>query len=115
MGEIRGTYAKNGNITEIYLPNGITEIQCDNYTPMELDVPDFANANKVKERRRRWTALKAIKEIALILSIIIPYAYVGWKVTDLIHEHFALAIAFWAVQIWLMIFLFANTREPNNE
>lgn len=114
MGEIRGTYAKNGNITEIYLPNGITEIQCDNYNPMELDVPLFANANKVKERRRRWTAFKAIKEIALILSIIIPYAYVGWKVTDLIHEHFALAIAFWAVQIWLMIFLFANTK-PNNE
>lgn len=111
MGSIEGRYLRDGSITEIYLPDGLTEIQCDNYTPMELDVPSFANANKVKERKRKWTVLKAIKEVVLILSIIVPYSIVGWKVTDIISDHFALAITFWAVQIWLMIFLFANTRE----
>lgn len=115
MGEIRGTYLKNGNITEIYLPNGITEIQCDNYTPMELDVPDFANANKIKPRRKIWTTKKVIKEIVLILSVMLPYFFFTWKAVDLISDHFVLALGFLMSQIWLMIFLFANERETNNE
>ena len=114
MGSIRGTYLKDGNITEIYLPNGITEIQCDNYTPMELDVPDFANANKVKPRRKIWTTKKVIKEIVLILSVMLPYFFFTWKAVDLISDNLPVALGMLGSQIWLFVFLLANHKPRMN-
>ena len=62
MGEIRGTYAKNGNITEIFLPNGITELQSDE-PQRELKV--YTMTPKKKTEYRRIEAMTIGNAVAL--------------------------------------------------
>lgn len=114
MGEIRGTYAKNGNITEIYLPNGITEIQCDSCTPIELDIPEFANAKKITRSKKEHTTRSQIKEAVLMISVILPYFFFTWKTVDLISDNLLVALGLLGSQIWLLIFLYANSNEKEN-
>ena len=115
MGSIRGTYLKDGNITEIYLPNGITEIQCDNYTPIELDIPEFANAKKITRSKKEHTIRSQIKEAVLMISVFLPYFFFTWKAVDLISDNLPVALGLLGAQIWLMVFLLVNFREEEPE
>ena len=114
MGEIRGTYAKNGNITEIYLPEGITEIQCDGCTPIELDVPEFANAKRITRSKKKHTIRSQIKEATLMISVILPYFFFTWKAVDLISDNLPVALGLLGSQVWLFVFLLANHKPRRN-
>ena len=115
MGTIEGTYLKDGNITEIYLPEGITEIQCDSCTPVELDIPEFANAKRITRSIKKHTIRSQIKEAALMLSVILPYFFFTWKAVDLINDNLPIALGLLGSQVWLFVFLFVNFRKEESE
>lgn len=110
---MRGTYVKNGEITEVYIGNGITQIfppeesegvACEREEIKTIDAFTFMPKN-VQEKKKN----KRGRNIIIFLSVIAPVIALCFFATTLIFYPIIFWIFFLGSFSWVSIVLYANT------
>lgn len=100
---------KHGEVTEVYLGNGITELVPaevePDLKPVGVDAPFYFFAEMIQPRKRSW------KNLLVCLSVIGPM----WAVAMLnnIGSDAIFTGLCWLTIIWAGIVIFANTRRKH--
>lgn len=66
---IEGTYVKNGEVTEVFLPNGLTQLIVEE--PKEIQAFTF-KPKVIRKKRSIWIVIKDILILASLMFPIVP-------------------------------------------
>ena len=101
---IEGRYVKNGEVTEVFLPNGLTQLIVEGTKPIEIQAFTFPPRRKVRKKSK-------LQEVA-ILSLIIPLIP---AMAMLFGYNLCLCIGLFSAGIvWDSILMYANIGEKNS-
>ena len=99
---IQGRFVKNGEVTEIIIGNGMTELVCDEEEPIKHFEWEWE-----EEKRKKKPILT---EILLVASAVVPFCIGIYLAVECMADHTGMAMFFLFSQLWMMAFMFANTK-----